>query len=104
MNSVLAACAVATALVLGAPGPANAAVYERAGQTDTGFLDITSDPPAKISIDDVDTGKMTPQSHLELKEGHHKLTLVTADGAHKRTIGFKIDAGQTTKLSLHLSS
>jgi hypothetical protein len=69
-----------------------------------GFLDIQSDPAAKITIDDMDTGKMTPQPHLELPEGHHRLTLVTADGAHKKTIGFSIKAGETTKLTLHLSS
>ena len=69
-----------------------------------GFLDVASDPPAKILIDDADTNKSTPQTHLELKVGHHKLTLMTPDGKQKRTIGFTIEAGQTTKLTLHLAS
>ena len=92
----------AAALPAGAPGPgASHPADDRPGQT--GFLDIESDPPAKITIDDSETGKVTPQ-HLELPAGHHKLTLVTKDGAHKRTLGFNIQAGQTTKLTLHLSS
>ena len=47
---------------------------------------------------------MTPQARVELKVGHHKLTLVTLDGSRKRTIGFNVEAGQTTKLTIHLSS
>ena len=75
-----------------------------ASQADTGFLEVSSDPPAHITVDDADTGKVTPQSHLELKAGHHKLTLVTLDGSRRRTLGFNIEAGQTTKLAIHLSS
>jgi hypothetical protein len=85
----------------GEAGGANGRIEQKAG---TGFLDIASDPPAKITIDDADTGKVTPQPHLELPEGHHRLTLVTGDGAHKKTIGFSIKAGETTKLTLHLAS
>jgi hypothetical protein len=92
--------AVAAAHVSAAHPP----VEHRQGDADTGYLDVTSDPPAKVFVDDADTGKTTPAAHLPLKAGHHKLTLVTSDGAHKRTIGFTIDAGQTTKLSIHLAS
>jgi|HubBroStandDraft_1064217.scaffolds.fasta_scaffold00828_10 hypothetical protein len=69
-------------------------------ETGTGFLDVSSDPPAK---DDADTGKGTPQPHLELSVGHHKLTLVRLDGGHNRTLGFKIEAGDTRKFTLHLA-
>jgi hypothetical protein len=102
--------ALAVLAGLAAPGAALGAAPPRSavgwvqGAPDTGFLDIGSDPPAKISIDDADTGKVTPQPRLELKVGHHRLTLVTVDGSHKRTIGFNIEAGQVTKLTLHLSS
>jgi DNA-directed RNA polymerase subunit K/omega len=99
------ACLVCLA-VCALPAPARAAVADRAlgpAAQDTGFLDVASDPPAKIAIDDAETGKVTPQPHLELKVGHHKLTLVTLDGAHRRTIGFNIEPGQTTKLTLHLA-
>jgi hypothetical protein len=73
-------------------------------RADVGFLDVSSDPPAKILVDDADTGKVTPQPRLELKAGHHKLTLITLDGARKRTLGFNVEAGRTTKLSMHLAS
>ena len=74
------------------------------GDAETGYLDISSDPPAKVLVDDIDTRKTTPVQHLPLKVGHHKLTLVTADGAHARTIGFTVETGQTTKLHVHLTS
>jgi hypothetical protein len=87
-----------TRAALAATSPA-----DRAGQTDSGTLDVASDPPARIVIDDADTKTVTPQLHVELKAGHHKLTLITLDGARRRTIGFNIEAGQTTKLTIHLS-
>jgi hypothetical protein len=73
-------------------------------QGERGYLDIASDPPAKIVIDGADTGKTTPQHRLELPVGHHKLTLVTLDGKHQRSIGFAVERGQTTQLSVHLAS
>jgi hypothetical protein len=85
--------AIACALLLGAARPASA--------DDMGFLDISSDPPdAKILIDDGDVGQTTPQHHLPVHAGHHRLTLVTKDGAHKRSVGITVDAGQTKKLTL----
>ncbi|HTQ44849.1 MAG TPA: PEGA domain-containing protein [Polyangiaceae bacterium] len=76
----------------------------RADDAQAGWLDVASDPSAEILVDEVDTDKATPQTHMPLKAGHHKLTLVTKDGAHKRSIGFNVTAGQTTKLTIHLSS
>jgi hypothetical protein len=73
-------------------------------QADAGFLNVASDPPAEIIIDDADTGKVTPQPKISLPAGHHRLTLVTKDSAHKRTIGFRITAGETTQLTIHLST
>jgi hypothetical protein len=86
--------ALAWAALIAAPGESR----------DEGFLDIASDPPAKIAIDGHATGKVTPQSHVGLAPGRHTLTLVTLDGARQRTIGFAIDRGQTTKLTLHMGS
>jgi hypothetical protein len=103
MRAVLLACALAALGIAGGAPVAGAAVQSRA-DAETGYLDVTSDPPAQVHIDDADTGKTTPVQHLPLKAGHHKLMLVTADGAHKRTIGFTVEAGQTTKLSIHLTS
>ena len=91
------------AFVLALAGAALPSGIVRA-QADTGYLNVASDPPAEIFIDDADTGKVTPQGKLELASGHHKLTLVTKDNAHKRTIGFRINAGETTKLTIHLAT
>jgi hypothetical protein len=102
MKVLLVACTLALATLSGTVAPAD--TVGRAAQADSGFLDVASDPPAKIAIDGAETGKVTPQDHLELKAGHHKLTLVTLDGAHSRTIGFTVEAGQTTKLTVHLAS
>jgi len=106
MKALLVSCAM-VAMLLGGAG-AQAQLHSAAApaqQKDSGFLDVASDPKgAKISIDDADTGKATPQTQLPLKVGHHKLTLATPDGLHSRTIGFTIAAGQTTKLTIHLSS
>jgi hypothetical protein len=105
MKKLLVACALTAALLTGARARGWAQTRaDRAAETDTGFLDVSSDPPAKIAIDGADTGKVTPQGHLELKAGHHKLTLVTLDGARSRSIGFTVEAGQTTKLTIHLAS
>jgi hypothetical protein len=95
---------LAFALSVLVASPAGALLHADAGaETGTGFLDVSSDPPAKILIDDTDTGKVTPQPHLELKVGHHKLTLVRLDGGHNRSLGFTIAAGQTRKFTLHLA-
>jgi hypothetical protein len=74
------------------------------GSQDPAFLDVASDPPAKILIDEVDTGRVTPQPRLELRAGHHKLTLVTLDGKHQRTLGFTIEPGETRKFTVHLAT
>ena len=79
-------------------------VSHRMGDSDMGFLDVSSEPTgAKILIDDADLGQTTPQHHLPVRVGHHRLTLVTSDGAHKLTVGFTVDAGQTKKLTLYLA-
>jgi hypothetical protein len=115
MKTLLSVCAL-MAMMLGAEkgfarstgqaAPvAPRSVASLGADADTGYLDIASDPQgAKILIDDRDTGKTTPQSHLALAAGHHKLVLITPDGAHRRGIGFTVEAGQTTQLTIHLAS
>jgi hypothetical protein len=104
MRTLLAMCAVvAWGVCTEGPVAAAASVGDRPAQNDSGFLQVASDPPAHVLIDDADTKTVTPQGHLELRAGHHKLTLVTLDGARKRTIGFNIESGQTTTLTIHLS-
>ncbi len=68
-----------------------------------GWLDVTtSNPvePAHVFIDDAGTNLVTPQKHLPLVEGHHKLTLRTDDG-RSSSIGFSVTAKTTTSLVLH---
>jgi hypothetical protein len=104
MRTLLTMATLVGALLGGHVAQGAAAMAGRAAQTDMGFLDVSSDPPARVLIDEVDTKTVTPQPHLELQAGHHKLTLVTLDGTRKRTLGFNVEAGQTTKLAIHLSS
>jgi len=85
-------------------GAATSSVLHRMGDSDFGFLDISSEPSgAKILIDEADMGQTTPQHHLPVRAGHHRLTLVSSDGARKLTVGFTVDAGQTKKLTLYLA-
>ncbi|WP_394843827.1 PEGA domain-containing protein [Pendulispora brunnea] len=77
-----------------------AAVPVAAAQTAEGFLTVSSTPPAKVIIDDKDSGRSTPVENLRLPVGDHKLTLV--NGNVKRTLGFTITAGQTTRLKIAL--
>jgi hypothetical protein len=103
LPAVVIGASFALALAFG-HGRAAAVESVPASETDVGFLDVASDPPAKILIDDADTGKVTPQTHFAVKAGHHKLTLVTLDGAHTRSFGFTVEAGQTRKFTVHLAS
>jgi len=73
-----------------------------AAQTAVGYLTVSSTPPAKVLVDNEDSGRTTPVEKLALPPGDHRLTLVTADGALKRTFGFKITPNQTTRLKIKL--
>jgi hypothetical protein len=98
---VVAAAAGGTARARTA-GP-RASTYVALVAGDKGVLDVDSDPPAAVWIDDADTGKLTP-ARLDLAVGHHTLTLVSPrDKTRRRAIGFAVDAGKTTKLTIHLT-
>jgi hypothetical protein len=105
MKDLLSTCALVAGLLSGAWGlerPAQGSGI--AGDGEMGFLDVSSEPSgAKILIDDADLGQATPQHHLPVHSGHHRLTLVAADGAHKLSIGFTVESGQTKKLTLYLA-
>jgi hypothetical protein len=97
------AVAIAAPAAMAHPSP-SLVTRASVGDTDSGFLDVSSEPSgAKILIDDADLGQTTPQHHLPVKTGHHRLTLVAADGSRKLTVGFTIEAGQTKKLTLYLA-
>jgi PEGA domain len=108
MRRLFWACALTGVLLAGATAfgqpVGTARAVGPASDTDTGFLDVSSEPSgAKILIDDADLGQTTPQHHMAVRVGHHRLTLVTSDGAHKLTVGFSVEAGQTKKLTLYLA-
>jgi hypothetical protein len=103
MTKLLRMCTLVAALLCPPGARASVGFADRIAQKEVGFLNVASNPPAHVIIDDADTKTITPQPHLELPAGHHKLTLVTVDGARKRTIGFNVEPGQTTTLTLHLS-
>jgi len=103
MRTLLTMCTLVGALQ-GSPRAQDwGELADRPVQGEVGFLNVGSNPPARVIIDDTDTKTVTPQPHLELVAGHHRLTLVTLDGKRTRTIGFKVEPGQTTTLTIHLS-
>lgn len=68
---------------------------------DTGYLTVTSSPPAHVFIDDTDTGSTTPLTHYALKAGHHRVVLVTDSGT-RRPIGIVIVAGEEKRLNVNM--
>ena len=63
-----------------------------------GYLEITSKPRAKVGVDGVDTGMMTPigSKALKLAPGKHKVTFSVGDD--KFTFTVVIKPGETLKL------
>src|SRR5580658_8392644 len=93
MKMFVLSSALVTSLVASLPANAlSSAKGVLAVAGDEATLDVASDPVAKILIDAVDTGKTTPERHLFVRAGRHKLTLITLDGRRQRTIGFAIEA------------
>ncbi|WP_394823505.1 PEGA domain-containing protein [Pendulispora albinea] len=102
-SALLGSC---TALLFAVLCPSSVAAEPRPllGGGSGGFLTVSSVPPAKIFVDEQDMGRTTPVENLPLPAGDHKLTLVsvTNNGALKRSLGFTITAGQTTRLKINL--
>ncbi len=66
--------------------------------TGEGVLMISSKPPCEIIIDGTSTGLMTPQRAMKLPAGKHKITLVSPDKTHKKTIAVEITPDAPTKV------
>jgi hypothetical protein len=71
---------------------------EKAVATGEGVLMISSKPPCEIFVDGKATGLMTPQRAMKLPAGKHKITLVSPDKTHKKTIAVEITPDKPTKV------
>ena len=71
---------------------------------ESGFLTINSNPPSRLSINGVDTGKVTPVLNHPLVPGTYRLTLVSIDGRKQRTLGATVKPGEHTKLRIDFSN
>ena len=107
MRTGLGFAAFTLAFVILHAGPA-AAVSERgdtrsgvAASEEVGYLTLTCDPAANVSIDGEAKGP-TPIANLALPVGPHQITLVSLDGKLKRTLGVKIVKGETKRLNVSL--
>ena len=60
-----------------------------------GYLRIGSKPWARIIVDGKDTGLVTPQTHLRLNAGTHKVTLTNPQFGVNDTFAIDVKAGQT---------
>jgi hypothetical protein len=83
------------------PMPDTRSALEQPAPAETGFLNVTSDPIANLSVDGKDYGK-TPVTKIELPVGSHQLSLVSLDGKLQRKIGVKIAKGETTRIKINL--
>ena len=82
-----------------APAEVEKAVAKPAAKaTGAGVLMISSKPPCEIWVDGASTGLMTPQRSMSLPAGKHKITLVSPDKAHKKTVAVEITPDKPTKV------
>jgi hypothetical protein len=74
---------------------------------DGGFVSINSRPPALVSITNEKGAELklgnTPVAKHALPAGSYKVTFVSHDGKHRRTLGFTVRSGQHTKLQVSLA-
>ena len=60
-----------------------------------GYLRLGSKPWTNILVDGKETGLHTPQTHLKLAAGAHRITLINAQFNIKETFSVDIKAGET---------
>jgi hypothetical protein len=84
------ACAPGQTLSIDGPPPVGPPPQVEPGAV--GYLSVTSQPPAKILVDHVDTGRTTPAS-IPLPPGKHRITFVV--GFDKYTYPATIRSGKT---------
>ncbi len=62
-----------------------------------GFLDLTSNPAAEITVDGAATHQKTPQHKLKLTPGVHAITLTVKKPALSESFTVEIESGKTQK-------
>ena len=60
-----------------------------------GYMRIGSKPWTRIIVDGKDTGLITPQTHLRINAGTHKVTLTNPQFGVSETFNVEIRSGQT---------
>ena len=60
-----------------------------------GYMRINSKPATKIAIDGKDTGLWTPQLHLRLNSGMHRVTLSNPQFVLSESYNIEVKPGET---------
>lgn len=84
-----------------APAPIAAPIASAAPPANTGLLNVSCTPPARILVDGADTGRTTP-ARLDLVAGKHTVTLQTADQRVDSVVD--ITPGGTVSISRQLAN
>jgi hypothetical protein len=66
-----------------------------ASSSSDGWLRLGSKPWTNILVDGKDTGLHTPQTHLKLAAGSHRITLTNPQFSIKETFSVEIKSGET---------
>jgi hypothetical protein len=78
------------------PVEEDAAPKEKPSAGGEGWLRLGSKPWTNIAVDGKDSGQHTPQTHMKLSAGSHRITLTNPQFNIKETFTVEIKAGETT--------
>jgi len=70
--------------------------------SERGYLDVATAPPARLHVDGIDLGVTTPVWRVPLPAGEHELRLVVEEEGIDQTYDVKIEPGVTTRFELDL--
>lgn len=69
---------------------------------EAGLLQISANPPARITLNGVPTGETTPVTNLKVPKGAHAIGLTAVEGEAHGTWTVHVEAGKTTVLRVDL--
>jgi hypothetical protein len=75
--------------------PEKQAAEKSSAPAGDGYLRLGSKPWTNITVDGKETGLHTPQTHLKLASGTHRITLINPQFSIKETFSVEIKAGET---------